>query len=87
MTESQREMLALLTPEPQRCAGLGERLWHHGRGNQASGTSTCPWARPAGKVLRHLEKLGYAKQKQIYADGGALGWVITNAGRRALEAA
>ena len=38
------------------CARFGDMLW----GSNRAGNCSCPWARPAGKVLRRLERAGYA---------------------------
>lgn len=63
LTAVEHEMFMLLTTsEPKRCAYLGEQLWHFGRGLRAKGTSTCPWARPAGKVLHRLKDKGLARR-------------------------
>lgn len=71
LSNVEREMLALLTAAPQRCTGLGEQLWYHGRGSTAGGRSTCAWARPAGKVLHRLKARGLAR----HVSGRNGGWV------------
>ena len=75
LSDTEQEMLDLLTGEPQRCASLGTQLWHFGRGLRAQGNSTCPWARPAGAVLHRLKAKGLAKHVQITR--WVSGWVRT----------
>lgn len=81
MTDIERKMLSLLAGNGAglRAAGLGALLWaKHNRSPQS-------YARPAGAVLRRLEK-----RRLVYVAFDTRGfceWFITDAGRRALKAA
>lgn len=68
LTPTQASALAILTDHgPCSCTELGELLWTENRRRNRQA-----WARPAGKVLRALERLGLAEQRrtrQMYSGG------------------
>jgi hypothetical protein len=52
--------LALLRERgPQTCARLGDALWHKG----GRGNCSCPYARPAGRLLHHMLALGLVERR------------------------
>jgi hypothetical protein len=86
-----REARASLTPSDHRalallvgCEGLvrpghfGELLWP---GHRGAGNCSCPHARPAGKVLKRLERAGLAEW--VCESRSWFGWRATAAGRAA----
>lgn len=60
LTESEAKALLYLVKHVYAtCAMLGEHLWHKpGRGN-----CSCPWARPAGGVIKRLRARGLVQRK------------------------
>jgi hypothetical protein len=53
--EADQRALAILRERgPLPCSQLGEALW----GRRGAGNCSCPWARPAGRLLHRLLKLG-----------------------------
>jgi hypothetical protein len=65
LTESEAKALLYLVKRVYgTCAMLGEHLWHKpGRGN-----CSCPWARPAGGVIKRLRARGFVQRKRISGD-------------------
>lgn len=75
---------------PISCANMGAELWQGGRGaglppinHRRYGNCSCPFARPAGKLIARLVRLGHArparaKDRRLYE--------ITSAGERAFFA-
>lgn len=55
-TESDLRALEILG-EPRTCTELGEILWDHGRRRNRQS-----WARPAGKVLARLVRVGWVHE-------------------------
>ena len=46
------------------CARLGDQLW----GKPGRGNCSCPWARPAGVVVKRLRKRGLVEQDRQVKD-------------------
>lgn len=78
MTAGDARALALLCSQPGliRTGAFGEYLWA-GRDRRA-GNCSCPWARPAAKVLNRLSRAGLAEF--VVRDRGYWGWRATQAG-------
>lgn len=56
MTEIDARALAIIVKRgPISCANLGDELWNRRR---SAGNCSCPYARPAGKVVKRLRELG-----------------------------
>ena len=70
-TYAEEKMLALLTDSPQRPGHLGSMLWPD------KSRTPSAYARPAGKLLKGLERRGLARWVDDRPDG--FGWVRTNA--------
>ena len=58
-------LLALIKWNGMTCALLGNELWHNGRGR---GNCSCPFARPAGAVVKRLRAMGFAEKYRIPGD-------------------
>ncbi len=43
---------------PVSAANLGDMVWRRGPSDRRFGNCSCPFARPAGKVLKRLRELG-----------------------------
>lgn len=69
LTEREIDALrSLMKYGPMTCANLGEEIWIGGRGGGYRPLSiyrggTCPYARPAGRIVHRLERLGLADRK------------------------
>ncbi len=46
------------------CANLGQELW----GKPGRGNCSCPWARPAGAVIKKLRARGFVERDHIPGD-------------------
>jgi hypothetical protein len=58
--EADKRALAILRRGgAMTCARLGEALW----GRTGKGNCSCPWARPAGKLLHRLRRLGLVRRE------------------------
>jgi len=81
LTETQQAVLRLLQ-EMKTCTAVGETLWHKLRGRTRQS-----YARPAGKVIRGLEKLGLVCQGSKRSLGHTRYnlWRITHEGQKALR--
>jgi hypothetical protein len=79
LTEIQQKTLDALANGPLTCTELGEILWPDRRSLSADRQS---WARPAGKVLHSLKKLGLVKDKwlrsSLVSSDTKLKWVLCN---------
>lgn len=66
LSESEaRGLLALVKHVYMTCANLGEELW----GNRpVSRNSSCPFARPAGAVVKRLRARGFVDQYHVVGD-------------------
>ncbi|KKM57079.1 hypothetical protein LCGC14_1550960 [marine sediment metagenome] len=72
LTESEQEMLIQIYHNgPARCSELGELLW-----GRARGSSTNPFSRPAGAIIKRL------RDKSLVREGYTLarGYEITDKG-------
>ncbi len=80
LSESEaRALLALVKHVYMTCALLGEELWHRpGRAN-----CSCPWARPAGAVVKKLCARGFVERHYVTGDPRTL-YKATRAGERHL---
>ena len=54
----QRALLVIVKSNGATCANLGAELW----GRAGNGNCSCPWARPAGKVVKRLRELGLVRR-------------------------
>jgi hypothetical protein len=55
LSDVEQRAVDALASGPQTCANLGSALW----GERPVGSNcSCPWARPAGAVLKRLLKRG-----------------------------
>ncbi len=65
LTESEaRALLVIVKHVYISCANLGEELWHKpGRAN-----CSCPWARPAGAVVKKLRARGFVDRYRVDGD-------------------
>ena len=58
LTPIDAEALAIIVKRgPISCANLGDALWY-GKTERRYGNCSCPFARPAGKVVARLRRLG-----------------------------
>jgi hypothetical protein len=81
-TRKDEAVLKYLKEHPnQTCSSLGASLWRHG---YQGGRKPQAYARPAGKVLRRLERLGLVLYK--YRKHGSFLWCLTEKGRVYVEA-
>ena len=56
-TEAELKFMAVMAENgPSRCAWLGERMW--GADSHGAVNCSCPFARPAGKMIKRLRQLG-----------------------------
>lgn len=74
LTPTEKRAMAYLYREPASCASLGELLW----GRRGLSNCSCPWARPAGKVLAGLHKRGLVEREV----GSVNRYQLTARGRR-----
>lgn len=83
MSEAQRRMLALLSTKtsPFPPGILGCELWKPG----SPVAKPQSYARPAGKLLRALQRLGYAEWTPCWGSTRQWGWQITAKGRKAIS--
>lgn len=68
LSDVEQRAVAILARGPTTCARLGEELW----GRNAAGNCSCPWARPAGALLKRLVECGVVhrvpdKHNTLYA--------------------
>jgi hypothetical protein len=64
MTATQLAALKLIVAHgPISCANLGDSLWGI-NSNKRSSNCSCPFARPAGKVVKGLVKLGFVERSR-----------------------
>jgi len=61
------------------CANLGSVLW----GRNVAGNCSCPWARPAGKVVKRLRTYGLVERHRVTGDPRTF-YRATTAGERQL---
>lgn len=82
LSKSQKRMLILLDSKisPFPPGVLGCELWKPG----SPTAKPQSYARPAGRLLNALQRLGYAKRETCWGMR-QWGWVITRAGRIALR--
>lgn len=71
-----QKMLDLLDNTPRRPNNLGTCIW--GEGGYRGSACSAPYARPAGRLLNRLDKLGLAYRVHR---GDDWGWVVTFKGR------
>ena len=65
LSESEaRALLALVKHVYASCATLGEMLW----GKPGRGNCSCPWARPAGAVVKRLRARGFVDRHRVQGD-------------------
>lgn len=84
LTETESKAIAVLAVRPETCASLGWRLW--GEGGYRGSACSCPYARPAGRILASLRRKGLVRRNNA-ADDRFL-YELTAQGRdRAKEAA
>ena len=79
MTLADERALEVLRRENGRLVGpgyVGSELWGE---RQRGGNCSCPWARPAGKVLKRLERAGLAEWVH---EGSSWGWRVTEKGKK-----
>lgn len=76
VTDTELKMLALVTNEPQRCNALGVQLW---KGTRQGFGGSAPYARPAGKVLLGLKRLGLVEN--VVLSRHVFGYRLTSTGR------
>lgn len=82
LTTTQLAALKLIAKlGPISCANLGDYLWGI---NKSSSNCSCPFARPAGKVIAGLMKLGLVERYRMRNERRTL-YVTTRAGRKAGE--
>lgn len=55
-----RALLVMFKHNRITCANLGSELW--GSPTRGSGNCSCPWARPAGVVIKRLRELGLVER-------------------------
>lgn len=58
LTAVEQRAVAVLSRGPTTCARLGDALW----GRRGSGNCSCPWARPAGALLKRLVERGVVRR-------------------------
>jgi len=58
VTDIEERAFRILAEGPITCARLGERLW----GKTGRGNCSCPWARPAGALLKRLRERGLVRR-------------------------
>ena len=58
LTAIEQRAVDILARGPTTCARLGDALW----GRRRSGNCSCPWARPAGALLKRLVKQGVVRR-------------------------
>lgn len=59
LSQTDVKALEALKRGPMTCANLGSELWG---ANRRGGNCSCPWARPAGKLLHRLERRGLVRR-------------------------
>lgn len=69
---------------PLTCAVLGGLLWY-GKHPGAYGNCSCPFARPAGRVLRGLQKRGLVDTVPYKSGEPRTLWTLTRQGRHSLQ--
>ena len=60
LTETEERALRLLVERPWTCANLGDALWG---GDRRSGNCSCPYARPAGRIVASLRGKGLVERE------------------------
>lgn len=76
LSDAQRRMMLILDDEGAGPGYLGEKLWGNGYRSPQS------YARPAGSVLRALERKGLAQWGAGQSESHRWGWRLTVAGKR-----
>jgi len=83
MTPTQLAALKLITKlGPISCANLGDYLW--GINGKGGSNCSCPFARPAGKVIAGLVKLGLVERCRVRNEHRTL-YMATHTGRKTGE--
>jgi hypothetical protein len=59
-----RALLAVVKYVAITCANLGAELW----GKAGRGNCSCPWARPAGAVIKKLRARGFVDRHRVPGD-------------------
>lgn len=62
LTEIEIRVIKMLTKRPMRCSDVGSELWYR---SGPSISCSNPWSRPAGKIIRGLERKGYVRKVAI----------------------
>jgi hypothetical protein len=68
LTAVEERAVAILARGPTTCARLGDELW----GRNAAGNCSCPWARPAGALLKRLVRAGVVRRAHVPNDHATL---------------
>lgn len=86
LTEIERRALECMREwgRPVSAANLGDNVWRRGPQDRRYGNCSCPFARPAGKVLKRLRELGLTEL--VSAEGRSDLHGLTALGRRVVEA-
>jgi len=63
-TSEARALLFIVKHVHTTCANLGYELW----GKPGRGNCSCPWARPAGVVIKKLRARGFVDQHRVEGD-------------------
>ena len=87
-----RDVLRVLIKHgPISCANLGAELWHGGRGaglpplnKRGYGNCSCPFARPAGRLVQRLVRDGLAERHYEEHDERTM-YKATRKGERAYQ--
>lgn len=73
-----RVLLAIAKYGPVSCANLGDELWSTKR---VGGNCSCPYARPAGAVVKKLRQRGFVERHWVSGDPRTL-YKATRAGEQ-----
>jgi len=86
LTEIEARALACIRDfgRPVSAANLGDMVWRKGPQDRRYGNCSCPFARPAGKVLKRLREMGLTELVSTNDRSCLHG--LTGRGRRLLEA-
>ena len=60
LTDTERRVLEAIRDcgRPASAANIGDKVWRRGPGDRRYGNCSCPFARPAGRVLKRLREMG-----------------------------
>jgi len=84
LTKTQRLALGLIVKHgPVSCANLGDSLWGS-RTHRGGSNCSCPFARPAGVVVKALVGLELVERCRVQNDVRTL-YVATRKGREAVK--